>query len=51
MKVEISDLSMYSKNYTVRPGITADDKAVLERPKPHDIFIQDVKNSQANIFD
>ena len=51
MKVELSDLTIYSKNYNVRSGLSAEDKMVLEYPKPHDIFVQDVKNSSANVFD
>ncbi len=51
MRVELSDLSIYSKNYNVRPGLSAEEKMLLEYAKPHDIFIQDVKNTAANIFD
>tara|TARA_R110000851_G_scaffold10779_1_gene38424 strand:+ start:787 stop:1011 length:225 start_codon:yes stop_codon:yes gene_type:complete len=51
MSIVLNDLSVYSKNYTVRPGLNADSLAILERAKPHDIFIQDVRTYTGAIFD
>ena len=39
MKIELSDLTVYAKNYNVRPGLTVEDRMILENPKPHDIFV------------
>jgi hypothetical protein len=51
MKIVLNDLSIYSKNYRVRSGLNADDKAILERSKPHDIYVQDVQTMTGQIFD
>jgi len=49
-KIELTDLSIYAKYYNIRPGLTADVKMVLEYPKPHDIFVQDVKTTNGSNF-
>lgn len=49
-KIELSDLSIYAKYYNVRPSLTAEDRMALEYPKPHDIFVQDVKTSNGSNF-
>ena len=50
MQLELTDLSLFNKYYVLKPSITAEDRAFLDRPKMFDIYVQDKRTTNGSNF-